>query len=142
MERLDEPSQIAESSSPDRSRRLRYDESGAAFEESKSDRRRSSPPSSSSSPSSASTQLSGAGRETGPGSPTTADAEQAVDPAAEAGQHQFSQAERFAHSWTARYGTERTSARASGASGAGGGPRTAAFASAVAHTVGPPSAEL
>lgn len=100
MERLDESGQVAESGSPDRARwPLRYDQSGATFEEPEPDWRSPASPSPSSSP--ASTQLPGAGGQERPGSPTAADAEQAVDPAAEADQHQLPQAERFAHSWPA-----------------------------------------
>lgn len=130
MECLDESSQVAKSGSPDRARwPLRHDQSGAAFEESEPHRRWSSAPSSSS-PSSASTQLSGAGTAEGPGSPVAADAEQAVDPAAEADQHQLPQAERFAHPRTA-YGTGRTTPRVYGTDA---GSRAAASTSAAHAT--------
>lgn len=129
MERLDESGQVAEPGSQDRARwPLWHDEPGAAFEESQPDRRQSSA-SPSSSPSSASTQLPGAGCEERPGSPAATDAEQAVDPTAETGQHQLPQAERLAYPRTARHGAERTGPRASGTRNRS----CAASASAVAY---------
>lgn len=130
MECLDEPGKIAEPGSPDRARRsLRHDQPGATFEKPESGR---SFPSPSSSSSSASTQLPGAGCEEGPGSPATADAEQAVDPAAEAGEHQLPQAERLSDPRLARPdGAWRTGPRTSGPRAR---PRAAASASAVAHS--------
>lgn len=139
MERLDEPGKIAESGSPDRARRsLRDDQPGAAFEKPESDRRSFASPSSS--PSSASTQLPGAGCEEGPGSPAAADAEQAVDPAAEAGQHQLPQAERLADPRLARGpdGTWWTDPRAGGLRARS---RAAASASADAHAARQHAAE-
>lgn len=129
VERLDEPGKIAEPGSSDRARRsLRYDQPGATFEKPEPGRSFASPSSSSSS---ASTQLPGAGCEKGPGSSAAADAEQAVDPAAEAGQHQLPQAERLADPRSARPdGAGRTGPRAGGPRAR---PRAAASASADAH---------
>lgn len=138
MERLDEPGEIAESGSPDRARwSLRHDQLGAAFEEPEPDRRSFASPSSS--PSSASTQLPGPGREERPGSPAAADAEQAVDPAAEAGQHQLPQAERLADPRPARSdGPGWTCPRTGGLRA---GTRVATSASAVAHAARQHAAE-
>lgn len=130
MECLDESGQIAESGSSDRSRPLRHDQSRTAFAEPEPDRRSSA--SSSSPSSSASTQLSGAGYEEGPGSSAATDAEQAVDPAAETGQHQLSQTKRLAHSRAAR-----SAARAGRT-----GPRDAASASGTAYAAAQHAAEL
>lgn len=129
MERVDEPGKIAEPGSSDRARRsLRYDQPGATFEKPESGRSFASP---SSSPSSASTQLPGAGCEERPGSSATTDAEQAVDPAAETGQHQLPQAECLADPWFARSdGGRWTSPRTGGPCAR---PRAAASASAVAY---------
>lgn len=131
MECLDEPGKIAEPGSPDRARRLlRHDQPGATFEKPESGGSFAS--SSSSSSSSASTQLPGAGCEEGPGSPAAADAEQAVDPAAEAGEHQLPQAECLADPRLARPdGTWRTGPCTRGSCAR---PRAAASASAVAHS--------
>lgn len=143
VECLDESGKIAEPGSPDRARRsLRHDQPGATFEEPEPGWSFASP---SSSPSSASTQLPGAGREKRPGSSVTTDAEQAVDPAAETGQHQLPQAERLADPRLARPdGAGRTGPRTGGTCAR---PRAAASASAVAHaalqhTAEPSSVEL
>lgn len=98
MERVDEPGEDAESYSSHRTRTpLRDDQPGAALEESKPDRWPSASSSASalSSASPPSAQLPGTGDEEV--RPTaTADPEQALHPAAQAGQHKLPQAERLA----------------------------------------------
>jgi len=141
MERLYESSQVAESGSSDRARRpLWHDQPGAAFEEPEPNRRWSSAPSSSS-PSPTSTQLPGAGREEGSGSSAAADAEQAVNLAVEADQHQFSQAERFADPRTT-HGAGWTTPRVGRTDTGSCAAASASAAYAPEHAAEPPSLEL